>query len=67
MAADQPAPHAILSLGAGVRSTTLALMAAQGDLPLPGFTMPEAAIFADRGWVSAVTYAHLDRIDLCQR
>lgn len=28
--------HAILSLGAGVQSTTLALLAAQGELPLPG-------------------------------
>src|SRR5262249_18428138 len=37
--------HTILSLGAGVQSTTLALLAAGGELALP-----EAAIFADTGW-----------------
>jgi hypothetical protein len=55
VAPDQPDRHVLLSLGAGVQSTTLALMAARGDLPLP-----EAAIFADTGWESAVTYAHLE-------
>jgi hypothetical protein len=54
-ATDVPQRHAILSLGAGVQSTTLALMALRGELPLP-----EAAIFADTGWESAATYAHLD-------
>jgi hypothetical protein len=49
--------HVILSLGAGVQSTALALMATAGELP--GFPVPEAAIFADTGWESAVTYAHL--------
>jgi hypothetical protein len=38
----------ILSLGAGVQSTTLALMAARGD-PSPGFPQPLAAVFADTG------------------
>jgi hypothetical protein len=47
-------PHVLLSLGAGVQSTTLALMAARGELP-----RPEAAIFADTGWESPATYAHL--------
>lgn len=55
MAPDPSDRHVLLSLGAGVQSTTLALMAARGDLPLP-----EAAIFADTGWESAVTYAHLE-------
>jgi hypothetical protein len=54
VAADQPNRRVLLSLGAGVQSTTLALLAARGDLPLP-----EGAIFADTGWESAVTYAHL--------
>ena len=34
----------ILSLGAGVQSSTMALMSARGDLP-----KPDAAIFADTG------------------
>jgi hypothetical protein len=36
-------PIHILSLGAGVQSSTLALMAAAGEIT----PMPEAAIFAD--------------------
>jgi hypothetical protein len=39
--------HFILSLGAGVQSTALALMAVRGELP--GFRRPVAAIFADTG------------------
>lgn len=47
----------ILSLGAGVQSTVLALMAADGTLPgLNG------AIFADTGWEPAAVYQHLDRL-----
>lgn len=44
----------VLSLGAGVQSTTLALMAAHGDLPAPDY-----AIFADTGWEPANVYDHL--------
>lgn len=44
-----------LSLGAGVQSTTLALLAAEGILP-----KPDAAIFADTGWEPARVYRHLD-------
>lgn len=47
----------ILSLGAGVQSTALALMACDGTLP--GL---DAAIFADTGWEPARVYRHLDRI-----
>lgn len=47
-----------LSLGAGVQSTTLALMAAEGVLPAP-----DVAIFADTGWEPAAVYAHLDRLE----
>lgn len=45
----------ILSLGAGVQSTTMALMAAAGELP----ERIDAAIFADPQWESAATYQHL--------
>lgn len=47
----------LLSLGAGVQSTTLALMACRGELgPLDG------AIFADTGWEPPRVYRHLDRL-----
>lgn len=47
----------LLSLGAGVQSTVLALMAADGTLSgLAG------AIFADTGWEPARVYEHLDRL-----
>ncbi|MBF9664240.1 hypothetical protein IAI33_11380, partial [Streptococcus pseudopneumoniae] len=45
----------ILSLGAGVQSSTLALMAAAGEIT----PMPDIAIFADTGWESAVVYKWL--------
>lgn len=45
----------ILSLGAGVQSTTLALMAEYGDLP-----KPDAAIFADTQWEPKAVYHHLE-------
>lgn len=47
-------PLRILSLGAGVQSTTMALMCARGELP-----MPDAAIFADTGWEPKKVYEHL--------
>ncbi len=50
----------VLSLGAGVQSTTLALMAAEGALP--GYRV-DCAIFADTGWEPAAVYAHLDRLE----
>ncbi len=46
----------VLSLGAGVQSTTLALMAAHGEIG----PMPDVAIFADTGWEPKAVYAHLD-------
>jgi hypothetical protein len=46
----------VLSLGAGVQSTTLALMAAAGEIG----PMPDAAIFADTGWEPASVYRQLD-------
>ncbi|MFI7075045.1 hypothetical protein [Micromonospora sediminicola] len=49
--------HRYLSLGAGVQSSTLLLLAAQGTIP--GFG---AAIFADTGWEPAAVYRHLNRL-----
>jgi hypothetical protein len=45
----------VISLGAGVQSTTLALMAAHGAI-LP---MPDCAIFADTQWEPQPVYDHL--------
>lgn len=45
-----------LSLGAGVQSTTLALMAAHGEIG----PMPDCAIFADTGWEPEAVYRHLE-------
>lgn len=45
----------VLSLGAGVQSTTLALMAAHGAVG----PMPDCAIFADTGWEPKAVYEHL--------
>lgn len=47
-----------LSLGAGVQSSTILLMACKGELPKPDF-----AIFADTGWESQVTYKHLEWLE----
>jgi hypothetical protein len=46
-----------LSLGAGVQSTNLLLLAAEGVLP-----RPDVAIFADTGWEPAAVYAQLDKL-----
>jgi hypothetical protein len=45
----------IISLGAGVQSTTMALMAAHGEID-----MPDAAIFADTQWEPKAVYQHLE-------
>jgi hypothetical protein len=45
----------IISLGAGVQSTTMALMAAHGEIT----PMPDCAIFADTGWEPRAVYDHL--------
>ena len=45
----------VLSLGAGVQSSTLALMAAHGEIG----PMPDCAIFSDTGWEPAAVYQHL--------
>jgi hypothetical protein len=48
----------ILSLGAGVQSTVLLLMSAEGRLP-----KLDAAIFADTGWEPRAVYEHLERAE----
>ena len=48
-----------ISLGAGVQSSTMALMAAAGELT----PMPEAAIFADTGSEPATVYRWLDYLE----
>ena len=50
-------PFRSLSLGAGVQSTVLALMAERGEYGLP---KPDVAIFADTGWEPPGVYEHLD-------
>ena len=42
----------VLSLGAGVQPTALALMAAHGIID----PMPDCAVFADTGWKLTVVY-----------
>jgi len=46
----------VLSLGAGVQSTTMALLAAHGEIG----PMPDCAIFADTGWEPRAVYDHLE-------
>ena len=50
----------VLSLGAGVQSSCMALMAEQG---YEGFERPDCAIFADTGWEPAGVYQHLDWLE----
>lgn len=45
----------VISLGAGVQSTTMALMAAHGAIG----PMPHCAVFADTGWEPQSVYDHL--------
>lgn len=54
---DEPTLR-VLSLGAGVQSTALLLLAAIGTLP-----KPDCAIFSDTGWEPQHVYDHLDRIE----
>lgn len=49
----------VLSLGAGVQSSTLALMAAVGEI----MPMPDCAIFADTQSEPAAVYRHLDWLE----
>ena len=47
----------ILSLGAGVQSSTMALMAEHGELETP-----DCAIFADTGWEPRAVYDWLEKL-----
>lgn len=49
--------YRFLSLGAGVQSSTLLVLAAHGRIPTF-----DAAIFSDTGWEPAAVYKHLDRL-----
>jgi hypothetical protein len=50
-------PLQILSLGAGVQSTALTLMAVKGEI-----APPDCAIFADTGWEPKSVYEHLNKL-----
>ena len=50
-------PFRVLSLGAGVQSSCLALMAERGEHGLP---KPDLAIFADTGWEPQAVYDHFE-------
>jgi hypothetical protein len=54
---DLARPLRVLSLGAGVQSTTLALMAAKGEIE-----QPDCAIFADTGAEPKSVYDHLEKL-----
>lgn len=49
----------VVSLGAGVQSTAMLLMALRGEFG----DMPDCAIFADTGWGPPNVYAHLEWLD----
>jgi hypothetical protein len=57
-ATENPPTIRVLSLGAGVQSTALLLLAAEGKI-----AHFDAAVFADTGWEPALVYAHLDRLE----
>ncbi|CUX70115.1 conserved hypothetical protein [Agrobacterium sp. NCPPB 925] len=54
--ASSPIRLRALSLGAGAQSTTMALMAAHGEIG----PMPDCAIFADTGGSRKPSYEHLE-------
>ncbi|GAA1748531.1 hypothetical protein GCM10009834_01600 [Streptomonospora arabica] len=55
----RPAPALkLLSLGAGVQSSTLLLLSARGAIPRFDY-----ALFADTGWEPPAVYAHLERLE----
>ncbi|WP_406079207.1 hypothetical protein [Micromonospora sp. NBC_00858] len=50
--------HRYLSLGAGVQSSCLLLLAVRGEIPTFN-----AAVFADTGWEPTAVYAHVRRLE----
>lgn len=58
-AARNPEPEFLYqSMGAGVQSTTIALLAANGVIEKPRY-----AVFSDTGWEPPAVYTHLDKLD----
>ncbi len=55
---DRSKTLTIISLGAGVQSSAMALMAAKGELPTPNY-----CIFADTGFESKSCYLYLDLLE----
>ena len=49
----------VISLGGGVQSSVIALMAAEGLIK----PMPDYAVFADTGWEPTAVYRHLDWLE----
>ena len=62
---DVTASFRVLSLGAGVQSSVLALLASRDDALLrgAGYEAPDAAVFADTGWEPDYVYRHLDWLE----
>lgn len=56
-------PFRVLSLGGGVQSSTMALMAAQGLLA--SGAVPHAAVWADTGWDRPTTSAMVEWLGTC--
>ena len=57
--------YRVLSLGAGVQSSVLALLLARDDSRLRefGYPQPDEAVFADTGWEPDYVYQHLDWLE----
>ncbi len=57
--------YRVLSLGAGVQSSVLALLLARKDSRLRelGYPQPDEAVFADTGWEPDYVYQHLDWLE----
>ena len=57
--------YRVLSLGAGVQSSVLALLLSKSDPRLVelGYPKPDAAVFADTGWEPKYVYDHLDWLE----
>lgn len=62
---DRMSTTRVLSLGAGVQSSALALLASRDDHRLrdAGYVLPDVAVFADTGWEPAYVYRHLDWLE----
>lgn len=58
VSSSDPTPFRVLSLGAGVQSTTIYLMSMMGQLD-----RLDAAIFADTQWEPAAVYRHLEWLE----